>query len=897
LEPDLIFICETWCNSDTNNASLTVNGYKFQTELRCDRNDTANGIGGGLAVYSKDGLEILKCDQDIHFNQYCKLKVITSNDELYFYVIYRPPSGGNASKVMLGDLIKNVEKKCIMVGDFNVPDIDWEAGSARASSDMALLEAAQEAGLEQLVNFPTHVRGNTLDLLLTNIPERVSNVYDAGRLGRSDHCIICFEVRTNTLIRPKTTVKNWRKADWSSIKNGISNTTWPTAEDNTSVEEFWGQLRAKITELTDQHVPLRTINARKADWMTNDLLQLVRKKRRLWRRAKTGQGVAEYEAAAKELKHKIRLAKRNMEKKLASADSQNKKPFYNYVKNKTKSCETIGPLKSEQGAVITDEEAMANELNTCFSSVFTREDNNNVPVPSNVPVRTKLNRSFITTQKVRTVIKNLKKTSSAGPDGITTELLQQCTDQLSPILAALYRKSMNHGKVPSEWKKANVVPIFKKGAKSDPSNYRPISLTCVCCRVMESIIKEDITRHLDLNKIIKKSQHGFKSGRSCTTNLLEFLEPVTKACDQGQPYDVIYLDFAKAFDKVPHGRLLAKVAAAGIGGNLLKWISDWLKNRSQRVVINGKFSKWSPVLSGVPQGSVLGPLLFNIFINDLDDTVKPNQLLKKFADDTKLGQAVTNPADAAELQLTLTSLFNWSLQWGMQFNVGKCHVMHLGRGNPGHVYYMGGTQLKTTSSERDVGVIISDNLKPTEQCRRAAATANAVLGQIQRAFHYRDRHTYVRLYAQYVRPHLEFAAPAWAPWSVGDIMCLEKVQERAVKAVSGLKANTYLERLDELELPSLADRRIEADMCLTYKILSDSDKKFSEQWFEMAANRRPTRMAAGTNNLVPKRGGHDYRRGFFSLRVVDNWNRLPDAVKAAKTAAAFKRQYRQHMRA
>jgi hypothetical protein len=362
---------------------------------------------------------------------------------------------------------------------------------------------------------------------------------------------------------------------------------------------------------------------------------------------------------------------------------------------------------------------------------------------------------------------------------------------------------MNEGKVPTDWKKANVVLIFKKGAKAEACNYRPISLTCVCCRVMESIIKEDIVGHLDRNKIIKNSQHGFKAGRSCTTNLLEFFEPVTKAVDQGKPVDIVYLDFATAFDKVPHGRLLNKLAVAGISGNLYRWIKDWLTDRYQRVVINGQYSEWTRVLSGVPQGSVLGPILFNIFINDLDSAVTAGQLLKKFADDTKVGQILENSTSALELQASLDNLFNWSVTWGMEFNLKKCHVMHVGPTNQAHVYTMGGQQLSVSTAERDVGVTVSDNLKPTDQCKKAAATANAVLSQIQRAFHYRDRHTYVKLYVQYVRPHLEFASPAWAPWTVSDSDCLEKVQERAVRAVSGLQGRTYQDWLHKLGLPSL----------------------------------------------------------------------------------------------
>jgi hypothetical protein len=210
---------------------------------------------------------------------------------------------------------------------------------------------------------------------------------------------------------------------------------------------------------------------------------------------------------------------------------------------------------------------------------------------------------------------------------------------------------------------------------------------------------------------------------------------------------------------------------------------------------------------------------------------------------------------------------------------------------------MGGQRLDVSTSECDVGITICNTLKPSEQCRKAAATANMVLSQIHCSFHYRDRHTYIRLYVLYVRPHLEFVAPAWSPWTAGDKACLEKVQERAIRSVSGLQSRDYPGRLAELKLPSLCVRREEADtgMVLTYKMLSDSDTSFSAQWFDMAATRRPTRHSTGIMNLIPKRAQHNFRREFFSHRVVEKWNQLPDAVKAAKTADSFKMLYRRHM--
>ena len=239
--------------------------------------------------------------------------------------------------------------------------------------------------------------------------------------------------------------------------------------------------------------------------MTGDILRELRKKRRLWKRAKYGQNKDEYLAAEKKVKNLIRNAKRNLEKRLASEKNNNSKPFYSYVKKKTTVKAAIGPLITGTGVAISNEAEMAEELNSYFSSVFTREDKGTIPEPRKMTTRSKLGGTWITTDKVRKKIKKLKPTSAAGPDGITPKLLQNCVEEISPVLAMIFRKSMEQGVVPEEWRQANVIPIFKKGKKSDPGNYRPVSLTSVVCNMMESIIKDDLMAHLDRNKLINKS--------------------------------------------------------------------------------------------------------------------------------------------------------------------------------------------------------------------------------------------------------------------------------------------------------------------------------------------------------------------------------------------------------
>ncbi len=326
---------------------------------------------------------------------------------------------------------------------------------------------------------------------------------------------------------------------------------------------------------------------------------------------------------------------------------------------------------------MTEDQGMAELLNNFFGSVFTREDTENIPVAEEMEGGI-LDSITITEKAVREQIQNLKTDSAAGPDEIGPKLLQELESVLTRPLTWIFRESINSGEVPAEWRSANVTPILKKGAKSDPGNYRPVSLTSVCCKLLESILRDALMDHLTVNNLLNPSQHGFMPGKSCTTNLLEFMEKTTKVIDAGLPFDVFFLDFAKAFNKVPRERLLEKLRAHKVRGKVLNWIRNWLTGRRQRVVLNGKFSSWAEVLSGVPQGSVLGPILFLIFINDLDGAARLIEILRKFADETKLGQTMSTDEDKKRLQQALDNLCEWADKWGMEFNIKKCKIMHLG---------------------------------------------------------------------------------------------------------------------------------------------------------------------------------------------------------------------------
>jgi hypothetical protein len=382
---------------------------------------------------------------------------------------------------------------------------------------------------------------------------------------------------------------------------------------------------------------------------------------------------------------------------------------------------------------------MASVLNSYFSSVFTDEGDDPILAAEQCRTDSKLESMAVTEQMVKKKLRELKPAAAPGPDGMGSLLLKELADQVTKPLAIIYNKWLTSGDVPEDWRRANVTLIYKKGMKSDPANYRPVSLTSICCKMLESMVRDSIVDHMKANDLIEESQHGFVQGRSCATNLIEFLDYLTDILERGGTADAVFLDFAKAFDKVPRQRLLEKLKAIGIGGRILAWIQEWLTGRQQRVVLNGEASTWDEVKSGVPQDSVLGPILFLIFIRDIDSAAAPGSVVKKFADDTKAAGRADSEADTRAVQEGLDNMTSWAEKWKMVFNLKKCKVMHFGINNKKCQYVMGGQVLETTKEERDIGVIVTDDLKPAAQCARAAKTASTVLGQITRSFQYRER--------------------------------------------------------------------------------------------------------------------------------------------------------------
>jgi hypothetical protein len=399
---------------------------------------------------------------------------------------------------------------------------------------------------------------------------------------------------------------------------------------------------------------------------------------------------------------------------LITSDKINKK-FWTYVKSQRK--EKTGILDLVVNNVtIQDPKSKANLFNDQFSKVFSNPNEPSPPITDMKSNSNSMTNIEISKNGVLKLLQGINENKATGPDNIPGKFLKICSYELHEIFTILYQNSLNCGKIPDEWKKAHIFPLFKKGDKSNVENYRPISLTCIACKLLEHIVHSSTMDFLDSNNILTPSQHGFRQGRSCETQLLTTLNDFSKTLNTSDQTDAVLLDFSKAFDKVDHKILLSKIDSIGIKGCLHDWMSSFLSDRLQYVTVDGSISKPCKVLSGVPQGTVLGPLFFLIYINDIQQNLSPGTTLRLFADDSLLYRVIKSFNDTLILQKDLDQLQKWEKANKMEFHPNKCQILCITnkRNHIKNNYIVHNTILQEFNSAKYLDVTIDNNLNGKE---------------------------------------------------------------------------------------------------------------------------------------------------------------------------------------
>ena len=877
------------------------------------RRDRSGSVVGGVCVFlSKDITSYAITETLTDSLEIVGVDIVHGGIKHRLINVYRPPHLNTNSVQYINDLVaclkrvSTVDWPVSVVGDLNCPGINWQTLEAPLDNIQdVLLDFVCDCGFVQLVTQPTH-ESNILDLVLTNNPLLFTKVVVEVPFGNSDHNTVNFDIDFTTEnavgLKSNSTTKvyQWRKANYSALREYLNRVDWNLFMSiNLTAEAIWTSFRNVLLVAFDQFVPFymkAAPSGRRASvkCYPAKIRRMMNRKLTVWRTLRNQPSNTRLKCRYRQLQCDCRRALKEYEldKEKRIINSENTGQFYKYVNKKLSRSSGIGSLRtnsidsSGEPEMATDDVTKAELLNNYFASVYTADDGNTPAFARQVPDTAKLDTIEFTSTDVLNCIKKLKPKSSTGPDELPPLAVKELGLSIAEPLSRLFNAFMSVGQVPLEWRTAYVTPLYKKGLASMCANYRPVSLTCCICKIMERIVVAKMLGYLRSHDAISQQQHGFLSRRSTVTNLLDTLNDWTIALKNKQSITVAYIDYSKAFDVVSHPKLFQKLDGYGIGGSLLDWIKSLLTDRTQTTRVGSAFSSVKPVSSGVIQGSVLGPLLFLLYVNDVSHIFSSGVRCKLYADDLKLFSVFKTSDEYGSLQNDLDTLKQWSDTWQLQVSVSKCAFMNIGPLRPAALQFnIGSDVVQQVDSYKDLGVTIDSSLKYKEHISNITAKARQKTGLLFKCFVTRNVQVLTKAFTVYVRPMLEYASSVWSPCYVGLVEKLEAVQRNFTRRIPGMESKSYSERLEALNLESLELRRLKADLILVYKIIFGLVDVDTDKFFKL----RQDSITRGHDfKVIPEHSVIDVRKHFICQRIAHVWNELPPSAVNFASLQAFK---------
>ena len=850
--------------------------------------------------------------------------------KLIICVLYRPPSAPIADfRACLESVHEYThgrdDYEVCLLGDFNFPNMTWDpqmVTSSNPSTD-AFEQFMGEQFLSQYILQPTR-QNNILDLFLAKSAALVTHV-NVSLTKLSDHNLVEVYMSYNPC-QPNVNEPpifeaasfrslDYSKADFDSISDSLVSHDWATLLEEHGLEDFPKVFTAKLLSICREHCPLKLPPRRKG---STKMRVLSRKKRKLQRRleslladpSSSKDAISDLEDRIALLHYDIRdtiVSERLYKEGLAVGKVRsNPKYFYSYAKRFSKQKQSISMLFDEEGSTCTDPKQIANILKNQFSSVFSRpEDADMTAADFADPLITRefkdTDLSF-TEEDVISAIEDIKADAAAGPDGIPAVLLKSCKHALARPIHLLWSLSFEVGKTPAYYKSSFICPLYKKGSHATASNYRPVSLTSHIVKTFERVLRKRLVDYLESNGLLCSQQHGFRSGHSCLTQLLHHFDDILENFLEGKDTDCIYLDYAKAFDKVDHALLLKKMTKYGIHPRMIKWIESFLTDRSQQVVVDGHLSLAAIIISGVPQGTVLGPILFLIFINDITLCLSES-IARSFADDTRIMKAISGDHDMVILQNDLNAVTKWSTRNNMSLHEDKFEFISHAASRSGSCptlqdlpfaydileYTTSKGILTPVDQLKDLGVTVSADLSWTAQVKSMASKARQKAGWVLSVFHTRSPTVMLTLYKSMVRSLIEYCCPLWHSNRISHIQELESVQRTFTARIAGVQHLDYWERLQKLSLMSLQRRRERYVLLHMWKIRHGQVSNDLRVSFV-------TRPRTGIKAVIPslRKGASAHHQSLYdnSFAVMGPrlWNCLPVQLNSIETFDMFKQK-------